>query len=99
MMLWLPLLIAPLLVLAEQALAFALTPALCATQRGEWLHAVAAAFVLATALLTVLAVRALSRVDRQRLLFARAAAGVAALSTLTLLALWLPNWVIEPCIG
>ena len=99
MMLWLPLLIAPLLVLAEQALAFALTPALCATQRGEWLHALAAAFALACAVLTVLAVRALSRVDAQRLFFARAAAGVAALSTLTLLALWLPQWVIEPCIG
>jgi hypothetical protein len=96
---WPALLIAPLLVLAEQVLAYALTPALCAVQRGEWLHMVAAVFTLASVVLTLLAARAMHSTDPPQRFFARLGTGVGALSTLVLLALWLPKWVLEPCIG
>jgi hypothetical protein len=96
---WPALLIAPLLALADQALAYALTPALCAAQRGEWLHAVAATFTIASAALTLPAVRALRSADPSQRFLASLAAGVGALSTLVLLALWLPKWVLEPCLG
>jgi hypothetical protein len=96
---WPALLIAPLLVLAEQALAYALTPALCAAQRGEWLHAVAAVFTLACSALTLAALRKLRSADPSQRFFARLGSGVGALSTVVLLALWLPKWVLEPCIG
>jgi hypothetical protein len=96
---WPALLIAPLLVLAEQALAYALTPALCAAQRGEWLHALAAAFTLGSALVTLQAARALRAADPSQRFFARLGTGVGGLSTVVLLALWLPKWVLEPCIG
>jgi hypothetical protein len=96
---WPALLIAPLLVLAEQALAYALTPALCAAQRGEWLHAVAAVFTLGSAVLTLPAARLMRSPDPMQRFFARMGTGVGALSTVVLLALWLPKWVLEPCIG
>jgi hypothetical protein len=96
---WPALLIGPLLVLAEQALAYALTPALCATQRGEWLHAVAAPFMLACAILTLQAARAMRSADPSQRFYARLGTGVGALSTVVLLALWIPKWVLEPCIG
>jgi hypothetical protein len=96
---WPALLIAPLLVLAEQSLAYALAPALCATQQGAWLHAVAAPFVLASAALTWRAARALRFAAPAQLFMARLGTGVGALSTLVLLALWIPKWVLEPCIG
>jgi hypothetical protein len=96
---WPALLIAPLLVLAEQALAYALTPALCAAQRGEWLHAVAAVFTLGSAVLTLPAARLMRSADPMQRFFARTGTGVGALSTVVLLALWLPKWVLEPCIG
>lgn len=99
MTIWPALLIAPLLVLGEQSLAYALTPALCATQHGAWLHAVAAAFTLASMGLTLLAARAMATAPPQRLFIAQVATGVGALSTLVLLALWLPKWVLEPCIA
>jgi|KBSSwiStaDraftv2_1062776.scaffolds.fasta_scaffold93993_3 hypothetical protein len=91
------LVIAPLLALGEQALAFALVPLACAAQAGPWLHAVPAAALalgLALALVTSYSARA---APPQRTLLGRLASVMAWLSVVVLLALWLPVWVLEPC--
>lgn len=106
----LPLLLAPLLALAQQSVTYALVAPACASQRGAWLHAVSAAFVLATALLTLMAAREVQRTDdavlatrgpdatfRRRHLVAWLATGIAALSTLVCLAMWWPQWLLSPC--
>ncbi len=109
MPIWPALLIAPLLALAEQAIAYALTPALCARQQGGWLHLVAALFLLASAVMTAIAAREAQQLaaggepgrvgDAQRLMLARAATGVGAIATIALVALWVPKWVLSPCLG
>jgi len=91
------LVIAPLLALGEQALAFALVPLSCATQSGPWLHAVAGAAVLLGVAIAAVASRSARSVPAERLLLARMASAMAWLSVAVLLALWLPVWVLEPC--
>ena len=106
----LPLLLPPLLALAQQSVTYALVAPACASQRGSWLHAVSAAFVLATALLMLVAVREVRRSDRSALaaqgaeaaarrrhFVALLATGIAALSTLVCLAMWWPQWLLSPC--
>jgi hypothetical protein len=92
------LVIAPLLVLSEQALAFALVPLSCAAQSGPWLHAVAAAALLLGVAIAVVTSRSARSVSPERLLLARMAGAMAWLSVAVLLALWLPVWVLEPCL-
>jgi hypothetical protein len=89
---WPALLLAPLVVLGEQALSFALTPLACAAQHTGWLHATAAASLVLAVAFTMTAV------GTQRVL-GRVALGVGVLSVLTLLALWLPTFVLDPCLG
>jgi hypothetical protein len=91
------LVVAPLIVLGEQALAFALVPLGCATQSGGWLHAVAAAALLLGVAIAGLTSRATRSVPPQRLMLARLASAMAWLSVAVLLALWLPIWLLEPC--
>lgn len=108
---WPALLLAPALVLAEQALAYALVAPLCARQQGAWLHAVPMAFMALVLLLTVLAACEVHRlgglrpgtgpsdaVARRPLFVARVATGIGALSLLVLVALWMPQWWLSPCI-
>jgi hypothetical protein len=99
MAIWPAMLLAPLLVLGAQTLAFALAPVLCASQDGAWLHIVAALSTLACAALAIIAARQIVRAPENRRFFAQVATGVATLSALTLLALWVPVWTLEPCIG
>jgi hypothetical protein len=89
--------LAPLLALAEQAIAFALVPFACAAQWGAWLHGVPALFFLAGLLIAIAATRLAAGVPAERALFPRLAAGMAWLSLLALIMLWLPMWVLEPC--
>jgi hypothetical protein len=92
------LVLAPLVALGEQSLAFALVPASCAAQSGPWLHAVAAAAVLLGVTLAALASHSARSVAPERLLLARIASAMAWFSVVVLLALWLPVWLLEPCI-
>ncbi|RZI82460.1 MAG: hypothetical protein EOP38_15880 [Rubrivivax sp.] len=110
---WPALLITPSLVIGEMTLAFALTSPACAAQGGSWLHLVPALAVLIAAILTALAL-AESRRRRadlapviqadgdtratHGLFVAHVASGVGILSTLVLIALWIPVWVISPCL-
>ena len=91
------LVIAPLLALGEQALAFALVPLSCAAQSGPWLHAVAGAAVLLGVAIAAVASRSARAAPPERLLLARMAIAMAWLSVAVLLALWLPGWILEPC--
>ena len=98
--LWPALIGAPLLVLTDLGIAYALVTPLCAHQRGEWVHALTLAFVVLTALTTVIAalgMRAALAADDNRRFVARVATGSGALSTLVLLAMWIPPWWLSPC--
>jgi len=89
---WPAMLLAPLVVLGVQSVSYALTPLACAAQHPGWLHAVAAAGLVVAAACT------LTAVGSPRVL-GRIALGVGVLSVLTLLALWLPIFVLDPCLG
>lgn len=96
---WPALVIAPLLVLAEQSVALALAPWACARQAGGWLHAVPAVFLLATIAIAAAATLARAHAPPGRETHARIAVAMGWFSVLVLLALWLPLWGIEPCRG
>jgi hypothetical protein len=103
------LLLAPLLVLAEQSAVYALVTPLCGRQAGLWLHVVAAGFALAILGLTLLAQHEAKRLQQlplppdtdrhgpNRLFLARVATGLGWLSLVALVALWAPVWVLSPC--
>jgi hypothetical protein len=105
------LLLAPLLVLAEQSAVYALVTPLCGRQAGLWLHAVAAGFALAILGLTLLARHEARRLQQlplppdtdrhgpNRLFLARVATGLGWLSLLALAALWVPQWLLSPCVS
>jgi asparagine N-glycosylation enzyme membrane subunit Stt3 len=61
------LLLAPLLVLAEQSAVYALVTPLCGRQAGPWLHAVAAGFALGILALTWVAQREAHRLQQMPL--------------------------------
>jgi hypothetical protein len=108
-------LLAPLVALGTQTLAYALATPLCARQAGVWMHAVFALATLVSAWLCAVAwaeakrLQAAQRseldsaaVDRrgaQRRFLAEVAAGVAAISALSVLAMWVATWVLSPCQG
>ena len=97
---WAPMLVAPLLALAQQSIAYALVTPLCSRQAGGWLHALSAAFVLATVALTGAAWQEMRRTDAaplNRRFLARVAVGVAAVSVIALLAMWIPQWLVPVC--
>lgn len=94
---WPALLLAPLLVLAEQSLALVLTPFACARQAGAWLHVVPAAFLLATLAIAVVATLAGAQAPPERKAIARIAVVMGWFCAVVLVALWLPTWGIEPC--
>jgi small-conductance mechanosensitive channel len=103
------LLFAPMLVLGEQSLVYALVTPLCARQAGGWLHAVALGVAVLIAVLTAMAHAEARRLQQQplppdtdrhgpnRLFLARVATGTGLLSLVALVALWAPLWVLSPC--
>ena len=106
MRIWLALLLAPALALADQLIAFATIGWSCAHERAIVLHAIHASFLLATAASLVPAWRvwraSRGRADdtarRQHFLSGLAIAS-AALSVFVIAAMWLTTWVIPPCVA
>lgn len=110
---WPALLLAPLLVLGLLSLAYSLVTPACAHQGGEGLHALAGATLLLSVALTGLAwhgwraARGLHRgagdmlADRagaSDLFLSRVATLLGAFSSLTVAALWIPLWLLPPCL-
>ena len=106
MAIWLALLVAPVLALADQSVALSITVWACRGQHGLALHALHAAFAAATAATTLLAWRcwratvpamAADETTARRHFLAGMAIGVSALSFLVILALWGPTWALSAC--
>ena len=107
MRIWLALIVAPLLALGDQAIAFALVGPGCAGQTTTMLHLSHALFLAFTTIVTVGAWRrwletAPARVTHpdgavQRHFLAGVATTVAAFSAVAIAAMWLPTWLISPC--
>jgi hypothetical protein len=103
---WPALILAPLLALADQSVAYALVGWSCAEQNRVALHLVHAAFLAATVLTLLPEVRLLRPIahtvdiggsqDRQVML-AIVALMVGALSALVIVAMWVTNWMLSPC--
>ena len=110
---WPALLLCPMLALAEQSIVYALSTPTCQTQRETWLNGVPLVFVALTLLLTALAWTELRRLrgehvdasvdtDAQalrRYFVARVAVWSGALSSLVIVAMWVPQWVLSPCLS
>jgi len=109
MAIWLGLIIAPLLALADQTVAFALVGPGCAMQTTLVLHASHAIFLaLAVGAMlaawvkwqeTAAAIAGNTDAVRQRHFLAGVATTVAALSAAAIVAMWIPTWLISPCIA
>jgi hypothetical protein len=104
---WFALLVAPILALADQAVALSMTVWACRGQHALALHVVHTAFALATAAATLLAWRrwresatgtAASEATARRHFLAGMALGVAALSLLVIVAMWVPTWLLSSCL-
>jgi hypothetical protein len=108
MRIWIALIVAPLLALTDQAVAFALVHWACAHQ-ATWVvhlsHVVFLALAAAAAVGAWLRWRktAISAGGGQATVQFHFLAGVAmmvaALSTLAIMAMWLPTWMISSCIA
>jgi hypothetical protein len=109
MRIWIALIVAPLLALADQAVAFSMVGWACAHQTPALLHASHALFLaLATATAVIACVQwrgpgnaAASANDaaRQLRFLAGIATTVASLSALAIAAMWIPTWMISPCVA
>jgi len=109
MRIWLALIVAPLLALADQTVTFAMVGSACANQSPALLHASHALFLAlatATAAMAFLHWRESSRAGasahaaaRQVRFLAGVATTVAALSALAIAAMWIPTWMISPCVA
>ncbi len=108
MRIWVALLVAPLLALTDQSVAFAVVGWACAHQSAYAIHVVHLLFLALTAACALFAAgqwRAAGRADangesaaRARFLFPLATAS-AALSALAIGAMWLPAWLIGSCLS
>ena len=109
MRIWLALVLAPLLALADQLVAFAMVGWACAHQSLALLHLSHALFLaLATAAAiaggvcwreTGRAGPSMSHAARQLHFLAGISMAVASLSAITIVAMWIPTWMISPCIA
>ena len=109
MAIWLGLIVAPLLALADQTVAFALVGPGCATQTTLVLHASHAIFLALAVAAMVVAWRKWQETTapfegsadavRQRHFLAGVAMTVAALSAAAIVAMWIPTWLISPCVA
>jgi hypothetical protein len=105
---WLALLIAPLVALGQQSLMLALATPACARQTLAGLHATSALSVVVTAVSTLLALQARRRAAAEpaiegssgrRRLMSGIAVAIGGFSLLLALALWLPVWLLSPCVS
>ena len=105
---WPGIILAPMLALADQSVAYALVQFGCAYQQSGTLQLVHAAFLVATlatlvpawpgAMRPKVADRALPGDTHDRHHFMSVVSlMVASLSALIIVALWIPQWVLSPC--
>jgi len=105
---WIALIVAPLLALTDQAIALALVPWACAHQNTWVVHFSHASFLAAA---TAAGVGAWLRwretampstsgeANIQFHFLAGIAMTAAALSAVVIVAMWIPTWMISPCIA
>ena len=107
MAIWVPLLVAPILALADQSLALSMTVWACRGQHGLALHFVHAGFAIATIVTTFLAWQSRRQAvaaapttesTARRRFLASMSVGASALSILVILAMWVPTWVLSACL-
>ena len=107
MRIWFALLVAPTLALADQSVAYATVVWACSHQQVAAVHAVHMLFLAGTAAGAVLAwqlwrATAPARNSSEALGRDHFLAGLAtasgALSALAIIAMWVPTWVIAPCL-
>ncbi|WP_157598119.1 MULTISPECIES: hypothetical protein [unclassified Rhizobacter] len=100
---WPALIGAPLAALAQQSILLALVTPSCSRQSTSTLHAVSALALLLVLAATAAAIAEWQRRhgpgDGRRRLLAAVAAWTGALSALASLAMWMPVWVLSPCIN
>jgi hypothetical protein len=109
MRIWLALIVSPLLALTDQTVAFAMVGWACAHQSVALLHASHALFLAATTAAavgvglqwreTAIARAGVPEAARQTHFLAGLAVTVAALSAAAVAAMWIPTWLIPPCIA
>jgi len=106
MRIWILILLAPLLALADQAISYALTGAACTGPDRLPLHGLHLVFLVAAIAATVLAWQLRSDVPaaedpvaRRRRFLAGLATGTGVISVLAIAAFWIPGWVLSPCFG
>ena len=106
MRIWMPLLLAPTLALADQVVAFAAIGWACAHDHAIAIHAIHALFLVVTAVTLVPAwlvwVASRGRADetaRRQHFLGNLALATAGLSVLVIAAMWLTTWVISPCVA
>ena len=105
---WLALLVAPILALTDQSVAYATVGWACANQQTIAVHAVHIVFLVAVVAATV-AARQLARetaatksrgeADARRHFLAGLATASGALSALTIVAMWIPAWMLGACLS
>jgi len=114
MPIWPALLVAPSLALTDLSVAYALVTPACASQHQGWLHFSSAGFLALALAFTWQAfaearrhaahAAAESTVDSDQLevrpwFIASVAASVGLLSSLVIIGIWIPQWLLSPCVA
>jgi hypothetical protein len=108
MRIWFALLVAPTLALADQSVAYATVGWACSHQQVLAVHTVHAIFLVATAAGTLFAwqlwrgttpAASGGEAPARDHFLAGLATASGALSTLAIVAMWIPTWVIAPCLN
>jgi hypothetical protein len=114
MPIWPALLLAPSLALTHLSLAYVLVTPACAAQHTGWLHLSSVAFLAIALALTAMAFVEARRRARRSVpeatldsdlaevrpwFIAGVATLVGLLSSLVILAIWIPQWLLSPCIS
>ncbi|TMH36612.1 MAG: hypothetical protein E6H58_01530 [Betaproteobacteria bacterium] len=107
MRIWIALLVAPVLALTDQSVAYAVVGWACAHQSAYAIHLVHLIFLGATSACAVMAWQARHHAARsnatadasERDFLVPLATASAALSALTVAAMWIPTWLITSCIA
>jgi hypothetical protein len=108
MRIWFALLAAPILALADQSIAYSMTVWACAHQQALAMHGVHVLFLAVTVAATFAAWGSWRATLRRksgdetlarRHFLAGLATATGALSALVIAAMWIPNWVLSPCLA
>jgi hypothetical protein len=105
MRIWFPLLLAPILALADQGIAYATAGWACANQNVFVLHAIHAASLAVCVAGAVVALglwretRLVDGDERQKVRYFLSGLGFASatFAAATIAAMWIPNWLLSAC--